>query len=123
MKKVLFAGMAAVLAFLPQLMKSQDVEAPNPDALEAKDDQAGKKGAVPAAAGKNSDKNADKASQFAERQKTINGIMEKLKKATKGSDKRKYREQLLRELKDAIPEAAMIGYVTEREDCAVAVEE
>ena len=32
-------------------------------------------------------------------------------------------EQLLRELKDTIPEAAMIGYVTEREDCAVAVEE
>ena len=32
-------------------------------------------------------------------------------------------EQLLRELKDAIPEAAMIGYVTKREDCAVAVEE
>ena len=93
MKKMLFAGMAAVLAFLPQLVKAQDAEAPNPDALEAKDDQAGKKGAVPAAAGKD----ADKASQFAERQKTINEIMEKLKKATRNSDKRKYREQLTRE--------------------------
>lgn len=106
MKKILFAGMAAVLALLPQMVKAQAAEAPNPDALEAKADQSGKKGAVPAAAGKNADKDADKASQFSERQKTINGIMEKLKKATKGSDKRKYREQLLREQRNYQTEVA-----------------
>ena len=32
-------------------------------------------------------------------------------------------ERLLRQLKEEVPEAAVIGYVTEREDCAVAVEE
>ena len=94
MKKILYAGMAAILALLPQVVKAQDAEAPNPDALEAKDNQPGKKDA---AADKNADKNANKAGQFAERQKTINGIMEKLKKATRNSDKRKYREQLTRE--------------------------
>ena len=106
MKKILFTGIAAVLALLTQMVKAQDAEAPNPDALEAKADQAGKKGTVSAAAGKNADKDADKASQFSERQKTINGIMEKLKKATKGSDKRKYREQLLREQRNYQTEVA-----------------
>lgn len=98
MKKMLFAAAIAVLASVPQILKAQEAEAPNPDALEAKDSGTGKTGgkaASKAAADKN--KEAEKASQFAERQKTINDIMEKLKKATRNSDKRKYREQLLRE--------------------------
>lgn len=93
MKKMLFAGMAALLVLLPQLVKAEDAEAPNSDAQEAKDDHAGKKDTAPAEAGKD----ADKVSQFAERQKNITEIVEKLKKATKNADKRKYRDQLSRE--------------------------
>ena len=100
MKKLLFAGALTVLTILPGL-KAQEAEAPNPDALEAKENQTEKKGFDPLAAGKDATavpgKETEKNSPFAKRQKTINGIMEKLKKATKNADKRKYKEQLTRE--------------------------
>ena len=100
MKKLLFAGALTVLTILPGL-KAQEAEAPNPDALEAKENQTEKKGSDPSAAGKDATavpgKETEKNSPFAKRQKTINGIMEKLKKATKNADKRKYKEQLTRE--------------------------
>ena len=98
MKKMLFAGAMVILALFPQLVKAQNAEAPDPDALESEANQTGKKAAAPAAKGKNTAAAQEEdASPFAKRQKAINEIMEKLKKAKKNSDKRKYREQLLRE--------------------------
>lgn len=92
MKKIWFAGMAAILALLPQAVKAQDAEAPNPDALEAKGNQPEKK-----AAEQKADQKTENANPFAKRQKSINTHMENFKKATRNSDKRKYREQLIRE--------------------------
>ena len=40
MKKILFTGIISVLAFIPQILKAQEAEAPNPDEMAAKADKA-----------------------------------------------------------------------------------
>ena len=97
MKKLLFAGTLAVMTLLPQLMNGQDAEAPNPDALEAKETKGAPAAGKTPAAATEADKNAAKDKTFADQQKKINDLMEKLKKATKNSEKRKIKDQLLKE--------------------------
>ena len=97
MKKVLFAGTLAVMAILPQLMNGQDAEAPNPDELEAKASKVAPAAGKNPAAASEAGKEAENAKRFADQQKKINDLMEKLKKATRNSDKRKIKDQLLKE--------------------------
>ena len=94
---MLFAGTLAVMAILPQLMNGQDAEAPDPNELGAKTNKGAQTAGKAPAAAPEADKEAGNEKRFADQQKTINGLMEKLKKATKNSERRKIKDQLLKE--------------------------
>ncbi len=103
MKKMLFAAIIAVSLAIPQLYAQEaesenennpeetseeaqpkgkaDKKAPNPDAPAAK----GKQTATPPASGKN---------VFSRQQQRIQAVMNKLKKAKKNSEKKRYSEEL-----------------------------
>lgn len=98
MKKLLCLTAAALVSLLPGL-QAQDTEeeAPNPDApaeAPAKGDAKNAKGAA-----KDNKKGQDAApkSDFSAQQKKIQTQMDKLNKAKRGSEKRRIRENLLRE--------------------------
>ena len=106
MKKLLFAGTLAVMTILPQLMNGQDAEAPNPDELEAKASKGPQAAGKTPAAASETGKEAENDKRFADQQKKINDLMEKLKKATKNSEKRKIKDQLLKEQRAYLREVA-----------------
>ena len=107
MKKWLSLTAAMLVSLLPGL-QAQDAEeeAPNPDAPAAEPAPAGGKeakakgGAKDAKGGAKDAKGAqaeDKKSEFSAQQQKIQGLLDKMKKAKRGSEKRKTRDALFRE--------------------------
>ena len=109
MKKWLSLTAAMLVSLLPGL-QAQDAEeeAPNPDAPAAESAPAGgkeakAKGGAKDAKAKGGAKDAkgaqteDKKSEFSAQQQKIQGLLDKMKKAKRGSEKRKTRDALFRE--------------------------
>ncbi|MBE6371319.1 MAG: hypothetical protein E7055_04530 [Lentisphaerae bacterium] len=99
MKKLLTLTAAALVSLLPVLQAQEaEEEAPNPDAPAKAAPAAGSKAKADKKAA--TDKEAAPASRFADQQKKIEKIREKLKTAQKTSERKKLNEELAKEQKE-----------------------